>query len=122
MTHAFAPLFSAVLLALSAVLVRAIVIALGVESVFVAGPRIAQDPWTWVTIVDLYLGFLVFGGYLVAREGRVLRALPWLVALLALGNLASAAYVVWAFHRGGYRVRALIEPAGPQASRLEVDS
>jgi hypothetical protein len=111
MTHAFAALFSAALLALSAVLARAIVVALGVESVFVAGPRIAQDPWTWVTIVDLYLGFLVFAGYIAAREGRLLRALPWLIALLVLGNLASAAYVAWAIHRGGYRLRALLEPA-----------
>jgi hypothetical protein len=61
--------------------------------------------------VDLYLGFLVFAGYVVAREGRVWRALPWLVALMGLGNIVSAAYLAWSLHRGGYRLRSLLEPA-----------
>ena len=93
------------------VLGKAIVVALGTESVLVAGPRIAQDPWAWVTIVDLYLGFLVFGGYVVARERRAVRALPWLVAIFCLGNLASAAYVGWALARHRFDPRALLHPA-----------
>jgi len=105
------PLYVAVLVGVAAYLTWMIVVALRVESVFVAGPRISQDPWTWVTIIDLYLGFFVFSAYVIAREGRVLRAVPWLVALMGLGNLASAAYLVWALHRGGYRLGALLQPA-----------
>lgn len=88
--------FIAVTVLVALYLAWTIGVALGAESLFVAGPRIAKDPWTWVTIVDLYLGFLLAGGLIVARERRVLRWLPWLVGLLALGNLATAAYaVVW---------------------------
>jgi hypothetical protein len=88
-----------------------IAVALGTESVFVAGPRLAADAWGWVTILDLYLGFLVFGGYLAARERSAVRVAPWLVALLCLGNLAAAAYVLSALHRNGYDVTALVRPA-----------
>lgn len=91
--------FIAALVAGSAYLIWAIAVALRVESVFSAGPRIAQDPWTWVTIVDLYLGFLVVGGAMVVRERAWRRYLPWLVALFCLGNLASAAYLAWTLAR-----------------------
>lgn len=76
-----------------------IAVALRAESVFTAGPRIVQEPWTWVTVVDLYLGFLIAGGVIVLRERAWRRALPWLVAMFCLGNLATAAYAAWALRR-----------------------
>jgi hypothetical protein len=94
-------LFVALLVAASAYLLWAIVVAIDAESLFTAGPRISQDPWTWVTIVDLYLGFLVVGGAIVLRERRPRRYVPWLVALFCLGNLASAAYLTWALVHPG---------------------
>ena len=116
MRHA-APVYAAALAVVAFYLGWVIVVALGAESLLVAGPRLAQDPWGWVTIVDLYLGFLVFGGYLAARERNPWRTLPWLVALMALGNIVSAVYLAWALHRGGYRLAALVEPAHPDAGR-----
>lgn len=113
-------LFVGLLAAGALVLGNAIVVALGAESIFVAGPRIAQDPWAWVTIVDLYLGFLVFGGYVAVREGRAVRALPWLAAIFCLGNLASAAYVGWVLARHRFDPRALLRPAA-QTGRLDVE-
>jgi len=78
-----------------------IVWAIGVESLLVAGPRIARDPWGWVTIVDLYLGFLLAGAFVVVRERQARRYLPWLVGIFCLGNLATAVYVLNALRRGG---------------------
>lgn len=104
-------LFVGLTLLMAGLLAWNIVVALGVESVFVAGPRIASDPWGWVTILDLYLGFLVFAGYLVAREQSILRALPWLVGLFCLGNLAAAVYIAWGLHTNAYDLRALVRPA-----------
>lgn len=96
---------------LAALLVWEIGVAMRAESLFVAGPRLAADPWGWVTIVDVYLGFVVFGGYLCLREGRVVRALPWLVAIALLGNVATAGYVLWVTWRANGDVRALLRPA-----------
>jgi hypothetical protein len=104
-------LFVAGLVAVAGYLAYVIAVALGAESLFTAGPRIAADPWTWVTIVDLYLGFFVFSGFIVIRERLRWRAVVWLAAIFCLGNLACAAYLAWALHRGGYDAATLLKRA-----------
>lgn len=92
-------------------LASVIVSAIGAESLLVAGPRIARDPWGWVTIVDLYLGFLLAGAFVVVREKLPHRYLPWLVGIFCLGNLATAVYVLNALRGGSLRLHQT-EPAG----------
>jgi hypothetical protein len=87
-------LFTVVTALMACYLAWVIGVAIRHESIFVAGPRIAQDPWTWVTIVDLYLGFVLAGAVIIARERQVARWLPWVVGILVLGNLATAVYAV----------------------------
>ena len=55
------------------------------------GGLILDLVWGRVTLVDLYLGLVLFGGWIVIRE-RSAVAVPWLVALVVLGNLAAAVY------------------------------
>ena len=55
------------------------------------GGTILDLAWGRVTLIDLYVGLALFGGWIVLRE-RSWRAVPWLIALVFLGNLASAAY------------------------------
>ncbi len=54
------------------------------------------DPWGRVTFADLASGLVLVGAWIGWREGSVLRAAPWWLALLATGNLALGIYVVWA--------------------------
>lgn len=56
------------------------------------GSAILDLAWGRVTLIDLYLGFALFGAWIVLRERSPKRAVPWLVALAVLGNLAAAAY------------------------------
>jgi hypothetical protein len=51
-------------------------------------------PWGKVTLVDLYLGLLLFGAWIAYREGSKGTVLAWWVALAVLGNLAAAAYLL----------------------------
>ena len=55
------------------------------------GSAILDLAWGRVSLIDLYLGFVLFGGWILLREPSV-RAVPWLVALAVLGNLAAAIY------------------------------
>jgi hypothetical protein len=55
------------------------------------GGTILDLAWGRVTLIDLYVGLALLGGWIVLRE-RSWRAMPWLVALVFLGNLASALY------------------------------
>ncbi len=69
-----------------------------------AGDWLFSHPWGLVTLVDLYLGFLLFAGVIALVErtwyGRVL----WIVPLFVLGNVWSA---LWLIFRAGRLVHAL---------------
>lgn len=64
-----------------------------VRSVF-DNADLLRDPWFVATLIDAYAGFLLFWSWAAWREQRPLPAVLWLAALLALGNLAAAAYVL----------------------------
>lgn len=97
-----------------------VVVAQQAQSLFVGGPAVASQPWGWVTIIDLYLGFLVFGAYIAVREGSAARSAPWWLALFFLGNIASAGYVLAVLIRSGFDSAALLrrEPSGPRAAPI----
>jgi hypothetical protein len=58
-----------------------------------------DTPWARVTLIDLFLGFLVVGAWIGWREQSVLRALPWWIGLALTGNLAAGLYVFLAARR-----------------------
>lgn len=51
-------------------------------------------PWFHLSMIDLYVGFLLFGGWIIFRERRIGVAIAWVVAVLLLGNLASCGYAL----------------------------
>ena len=58
-------------------------------------PRaVATHPWFVATLFDTYFGFLTFWLWLAWRERGGLRSVAWLLAILLLGNLAMATYVL----------------------------
>lgn len=56
-------------------------------------------PWGRVTLVDLYLGFSLFSGWVLFREASLVRALACLALVMTLGNAFAAVYVVVALVR-----------------------
>ena len=76
---------------LTAVMAATIAYGLAADSFSDEGSMILDLAWGRVTLIDLYVGLALFGGWVVLRE-RNWRAVPWLIALVFLGNLASAFY------------------------------
>ncbi|MHC4217115.1 MAG: DUF1475 family protein [Planctomycetota bacterium] len=81
-------------------------------------------PWFNVSLVDVYVGFALFGGWIVFRERSPLRAAGWIVLVLLLGNLVSCLYALLAVARsdGDWRRfwlghRALSEASSHEYSR-----
>ncbi len=64
------------------------------ENILVAGGRLIRDPWGLATLFDAYFAFLAFWLWLAWRERTWAPRLLWLLAILGLGNLAMAAYVL----------------------------
>ena len=50
--------------------------------------------WFWISMADLYTGFLLFSGWIIFRERSWPIAMVWIVLLLTLGNLTSCAYAL----------------------------
>ncbi len=55
---------------------------------------VCSEPWGLATMFDAYFGFLAFWLYVAWRERSGLSRVLWLVALMALGNFAIAAYAL----------------------------
>jgi hypothetical protein len=69
------------------------------ENVLDAFLRLGRDPWGLATLLDGYFAFLAFWLWVTWRERTWISRLAWLLAILALGNMAMAAYVLLALQR-----------------------
>ncbi|MEM9618220.1 MAG: hypothetical protein AAF936_09690 [Pseudomonadota bacterium] len=53
-----------------------------------------SDPWTVVTFLDLYLGFLIAAGVIFLFEKNKLVAAAWAIPIFFLGNIWTVAWFV----------------------------
>ena len=78
-------------------------------------PRaVVLHPWFIATLFDTYFGFLTFYLWLAYRERSLAARLLWLIAILLLGNIAMAGYllsVVWRLPADAPIARVLLRPA-----------
>jgi hypothetical protein len=56
------------------------------------GAKILSNPWGIVSLVDLYVGFALFSGWIVYREKAWLPSVIWVIAMMVLGFWAGALY------------------------------
>ena len=50
--------------------------------------------WTWATLADAYFGFLTFYAWVFYKERGLAARVGWFVAIMLLGNIAMAIYVL----------------------------
>lgn len=62
------------------------------------GRQLASMPWGIVSLVDLYVGFTLFAGWIVYREKSRLRAAVWVVLLMVLGFFIGSLYTLIALY------------------------
>lgn len=86
----------AVALALSGVSAMALAIAYGMiyGDFREEGGVLIRMPWGLVTLVDVYVGLLLFSAWVLRRERNGLVAGAWITAFIATGNLATCCYVL----------------------------
>lgn len=58
-------------------------------------------PWGVVSLVDLYVGFTLFAGWILYREPSRPVAAIWIVALMVLGFFTGSLYAFVALQRSG---------------------
>lgn len=55
--------------------------------------------WTLATLIDAYYGFLTFYAWVYYKEQSAAGRVGWFVAIMGLGNMAMAAYVLRELYR-----------------------
>lgn len=55
---------------------------------------VPDHAWTIATLFDAYFGFITFYVWVFYKELSATRRLVWFVAIMLLGNMAMAAYVL----------------------------
>lgn len=68
--------------------------AMAQETVFEGGGHILQYRWGWMTLADAYFGFITFFVWLGYKERTNLARLAWFIAIMLLGNIAMASYML----------------------------
>ena len=51
-------------------------------------------PWGIISLVDLYVGFILFSGWIVYRERSPVRSLIWVVLMMVLGFWTGSLYTL----------------------------
>jgi hypothetical protein len=80
------------LLAMTAVLIYGFTVGDFVED----GAQLLSNPWGIVSIVDLYVGFMLFSVWIVYREESAIRSIVWVFFMLVLGFFTGALYTLMA--------------------------
>ncbi len=75
-----------------------IVMAVGIAYALILGDFFAELeimrplPWFHLSMLDLYVGFFLFAGWILFREKSLVKAIVWIALLLSLGNLIACLY------------------------------
>jgi hypothetical protein len=56
------------------------------------GAELLQNPWGIVSLVDLYVGFALFSGWIIYREKSLGRSLIWVILMMVLGFFTASLY------------------------------
>lgn len=65
------------------------------------GSQLLSMPWGIVSMIDLYVGFTLFSGWIVFREKSVLRSIIWVFFMMTLGFFTGSLYTFLALQSSG---------------------
>lgn len=63
-------------------------------SIFEGGPLLLRQPWGVMTLYDAYFAFLTFYVWVAYKERSFVKRVLWFVAIMALGNITMALYML----------------------------
>ena len=58
------------------------------------GQVLLSMPWGIVSLVDVYVGFILFSGWIIYREKSLVRSIVWVILVMVLGNFTASLYVL----------------------------
>lgn len=65
---------------------------------FEDGRKLFENPWGVMSLVDLYVGFVLFSMWIWYREKNVLKSIIWTVLMMVLGFFTACIYALIALY------------------------
>lgn len=65
------------------------------------GAQLLSNPWGIVSLVDLYVGFTLFSGWIIYREKSAVRSIIWIFFMMTLGFFTGSLYTFIALQTSG---------------------
>ena len=65
------------------------------------GQALLSMPWGIVSLVDLYVGFILFSGWIIYREKSPVRSGVWVLFMMVLGFWTASLYTLIALQTSG---------------------
>jgi hypothetical protein len=66
---------------------------------FGEGSVILSLAWGKISLIDVYIGFFIFSGWIISRERSVGRSLIWVVFMMVFGNMTACLYILIALRQ-----------------------
>ena len=85
------------LLAMSAILIYGFTVG----DFAAEGKQLLSMPWGIVSLVDLYVGFVLFSGWIIYREKSAGRSVVWVILMMILGFWTASLYTLIALQTSG---------------------
>ena len=63
------------------------------------GSVLLSMPWGIVSMIDLYVGFILFSAWIIYRERSFWRSFVWVCLMMALGFWTGCIYTIFAAHK-----------------------
>ena len=60
------------------------------------GGELLSNPWGIVSLVDLYVGFVIFSIWIVYREASIGSQIVWVLLMMVLGFFTASVYLLYA--------------------------
>ncbi len=54
---------------------------------------VVNEPWFRATLVDFYFNITIISAWVVYKENNLFKSVPWIVAFILLGSIATGLYV-----------------------------
>lgn len=84
-----------------AAMTAVLIYAFSVGDLAEEGSMLLSMPWGIVSLVDLYVGFILFSGWIAYREKSLPRAVVWIALMMVLGFFTASLYILIALQRSG---------------------
>jgi hypothetical protein len=63
------------------------------------GSIILSLAWGKVSLIDVYIGFMIFCGWIIYRERSLRRSLIWVILMMIFGNMTACLYILLALRQ-----------------------